>query len=359
MKHGRPRVGIALDSGGAKGAAHVGVLDVLIENDIPIDSVAGSSAGAFVGAMYATGTLERFKAIIDSLTWRESLSYYVDPVFPLSGLLAGKRARAFVQDIVGDVNIEDLKISFTAVATDLLSGETVAIDTGPLVDAVMASVSMPGIFKPVVLMDRLLTDGGVTDPLPLDILKRSAPDITIAVNLHPNMPNRYDQFQKKALITEQKQEPEDEELSSWIIDRVVRVIRSQRIMDNLTPLAKGIARKLGREGSGDVDLAGLLKEQLSLSKDKLSSLLKGSFTDRPRQPSLNIFEILTAATNIQQYQKNRLMLAHEPPDVLIEPEVGSIMSLEFVRCKEAIDAGRRSALSKLPQIKTLLQTTRH
>jgi len=354
MKHRRPRVGIALDSGGAKGAAHVGVLDVLIENDIPIDIIAGSSAGAFAGALYATGTLEKFKAIIDSITWRESLSYYVDPVFPLSGLLAGKRARTFVHDIVGDVKIEDLAPTFTAVATDLLSGETVAIDTGPLVDAVMASVSMPGIFKPVVLMDRLLTDGGVTDPLPLDILKRSSPDIIIAVNLHPSMPNRYDQNQKKALIREQKQQIEDEDLPSWIIDRVVKVIRSQKIMDNLTPLAKGIAKKLGRDGSGDVDLAGILNEQLSLSKDKLSSLLQGSFIDRPKQPSMNIFEILTAATNIQQYQKNRLMLAHEPPDVLIEPEVGSIMSLEFVRSKEAIDAGRRSAISMLPHIKKLL-----
>jgi len=305
--------------------------------------------------MYATGTLEKCKAIINSITWRESLSYYVDPVFPFSGLLAGKRARAFVQDIVGSVNIEDLGISFTAVATDLLSGETVAINSGPLVDAVMASVSMPGIFKPVVLMDRLLTDGGVTDPLPLDVLKRSSPDITIAVNLHPSMPNRYDQGQKKDLIREQKQQPEDEELSSWIIDRVVKVIRSQKIMDNLAPLAKGIAKKLGRDNADDLDLAGILNEQLSLSKDKLNSLLQGSFMDRPKQPSMNIFEILTAATNIQQYQKNRLMLAYEPPDILIEPEVGSILSLEFVRCAEAIDAGRRSATRMLPQIKALLE----
>jgi len=73
---------------------------------------------------------------------------------------------------------------------------------------------------------------------------------------------------------------------------------------------------------------------------------------------MNIFEILTAATNIQQFQKNRLMLTHEPPDILIEPEVGSILSLEFVRCREAIDAGRRSALNVLPQIKALLRTDR-
>lgn len=113
--------------------------------------------------------MDRVKAVLQGLTWRESLGYYVDPVLPLSGLLAGKRARAFIKDMVGDVRIEDLPMTFIAVATDLLSGETVSIDTGPLVDAIMASISMPGIFKPVVHMDRLLTDGGVTDPLPLDI----------------------------------------------------------------------------------------------------------------------------------------------------------------------------------------------
>ena len=324
MKHRRPRVGIALDSGGAKGAAHIGVMDVLLENGIPIDIIAGSSAGAFAGALYATGTADKFKAIIDTLTWRESLSYYVDPVFPLSGLLAGRRARSFIHELVGDVQIEDLALKFTAVATDLLSGETVPIDSGPLVDAIMASVAMPGIFKPVVHMDRLLTDGGVTDPLPLDILKRSAPDITIAVNLHPRMPNRYDLGQKKAIIRDQKNQlDQDEDLSAWIIDRVVKVIRSQKILD----------------------------------MDKLGVLLEKSFIAKPKPLTMNIFEILVASTNIQQYQKNRLMLAHENPDILIEPDVSTISSLEFIRAKEAIAEGRRTAMAALPQIKTLLHSS--
>lgn len=345
-----------MDSGGAKGAAHIGVMDVLLENGIPIDSLAGSSAGAFAGALYATGTADKFKSIIDTLTWRESLSYYVDPVFPLSGLLAGKRARSFIQDIVGDVNIEDLDLKFTAVATDLLSGETVAIDSGPLVDAIMASVAMPGIFKPVVLMDRLLTDGGVTDPLPLDILKTSSPDITIAVNLHPRMPKRFDQRQKKAVVREQKSE-QDEDLPSWIIDHVVKIIRSQKILDTVSPLAKGLINKLGNDSANGTDLATIIYEQLMSSKDKLGVLLQKSFTDKPKPLSLNIFEILTASTNIQQYQKNRLMLAHEKPDILIEPDVGEIMSLEFIRAKEAIDEGRRAALAVLPQIKALLHAS--
>jgi NTE family protein len=355
MQSNRPLVGIALDSGGAKGAAHIGVLDVLIENGIPIANIVGSSAGAFAGALFATGTAQKFKDIIETLTWRESLSYYVDPVFPLSGLLAGKRARTFIHDIVGDVNIEDLPIKFTAVATDLLSGETVAIDRGPLVDAIMASVAMPGIFKPVVHMERLLTDGGVTDPLPLDILKRTSPDITIAVNLHPRMPNPYSQRQKKAIISEQKKQLEQEDdLPSWVIDRISKILHSQKIIEGVTPLIKGIINKLGPESLKEIDLVNALNEQLSLSKDKLGAILENGFLLKKKPLSMNIFDIMVASTNIQQYQKNRLMLAHENPDILIEPDVTEISSLEFMRANEAVAEGRNKALAALPQIKSIL-----
>ena len=204
MQTRSPKVGIALDSGGAKGGAHLGVMDVLIENQVPLELIVGSSAGAFAGALYAARRVEALKEIIEDLTLRESLGYYMDPVFPISGLLAGKRARSFIHNIVGDVMIEELPVRFVAVATDLLSGETVAIDHGPLVDAVMASVSMPGIFKPVVHMNRLLTDGGVSDPLPLDVLKRYTPEITIACNLHPHLARRLSQTQKNAIIEAEK-----------------------------------------------------------------------------------------------------------------------------------------------------------
>jgi NTE family protein len=357
MKKRRPRIGIALDSGGAKGGAHIGVMDVLQENGIPIDIIVGTSAGAFAGALFATGTVDKIKDIVQDITWRESLSYYVDPVFPTSGLLAGKRAKSFIQDIMGDILIEDLPIKFIAVATDLLSGETIAIDRGSLVDAIMASISMPGIFKPVVHMQRLLTDGGVTDPLPLDVLKRYSPDITIAVNLHPRMPDRFDPIQKKAIIREQKKQiGKDEDLTSWIIDRMVKIMRAQRILDEVRPFAQSILKKFGTENIMDMDLVAMLHDQLNLSKDKISVLFENSFAKKDNAQFMNIFDIMSTATNIQQYQKNKLMLAHENPDVLIEPDVTGIGSLDFMRAKETIAEGRNKALEALPMIQALLKT---
>jgi NTE family protein len=125
MSQRQPKVGIALDSGGAMGGAHIGVLEVLAENGIPIHIVTGSSAGAAVGAFYAAGKLDTFKQLITDLSFIASLSYYADPVFPTSGLLAGNRARRFFRGIVGEILIEDLPLTYIAVATDLLTGETV------------------------------------------------------------------------------------------------------------------------------------------------------------------------------------------------------------------------------------------
>jgi NTE family protein len=147
MARGRPLIGIALDSGGAMGGAHVGVLEVLDENGLTPEIIVGASAGAAVGAIYAAGRLAEFKSLITDMSFIKSLSLYVDPVFPYSGLLAGKKARTFIESLTGDILIEDLPVRYVAVATDLLSGETVAVDRGSLTDAVLASISIPGIFS--------------------------------------------------------------------------------------------------------------------------------------------------------------------------------------------------------------------
>jgi NTE family protein len=347
VKKKRPSVGIALDTGGAKGGAHIGVMDVLVENGVPVDIVVGSSAGAVVGALYATGSLGKIKTVVRDLTLRESLGYYVDPVFPRSGFLAGKKARTFFHSILGDVKIEDLPIRFAAVATDLHTGETVVIDRGLLVDAVMASISLPGIFKPVIHMDRLLTDGGVTDPLPLDVLKRYAPDITIAVNLHPRMPDRFDNVRRKAILREERKVLEkDVDVPSWIMERVSAMSRSGIIQNGIAPLARNIFRRLNGNAIRDSYFVEVLREQF------------GGGTKKPAPPRphvLNIFDVLLASANIQQYQKNKLILAHESHDVLIAPDVTDISSLEFSRVEEAIAEGRRKAAEAIGPIRTLLK----
>ncbi|MEA3223682.1 MAG: patatin-like phospholipase family protein [Thermodesulfobacteriota bacterium] len=356
-----PLIGIALDSGGARGGAHIGVLDVFNEHNIPLDLVVGSSAGAFVGALYAAGKIDIIKDIMNDMSWMESLGFYLDPVFPISGLLAGRRARVFIKDIVGDITIEELPIRFVAVATDLLTGETVAIDKGPLVDAIIASISMPGIFKPVIYMGRLLTDGGVSEPLPLDVLKSYAPRITIACNLHPRLSDRFKPGQKKAIIKTQMISDQEDDIASWIISRMIDVIKSQRMLDNIMPAVKNFAGKIGNTYTGrplkmkGIDPVALLQNQLNLSKDKVTRLVENSFAKKGKKASLNIFEIMAISTDIQQYQKNRLMLCNEKPDVLISPDVTYIGSLEFTKAQEAIKEGRDKAIKAIPGIKALLE----
>jgi NTE family protein len=353
------KVGIALDSGGAMGGAHIGVLEVLAENKIPIDIIVGSSAGAAVGAFFAAGKLDTFKQLITDLSFIASLSYYADPVFPTSGLLAGNRARRFLQGIVGEILIEDLPLTYIAVATDLLTGETVPINNGLLSDAVMASISMPGIFRPVVHMGRLLSDGGVSDPLPLDVLRSYSPDITIACNLHTKVPARFSSAKRRNIIRrEQTVQESEEDLALGIIERLTNLVEPRKIMESVSPRATEWINKLNLPGTiSEIEFDALktLRDQLALSREKLNVLFRKNLPKKSEGNTLNIFEILASATNIQQYQKNRLMLRYEPPDVLIEPDVMSIGSLEFTKGSLTIEEGRSKALEAVPKIKELLK----
>ncbi len=362
MASKNPHIGLALDSGGAMGGAHVGVLEVLDENSIPLDIIVGSSAGAAIGAFYAAGKLQDFKRLITDLSFIHSLSYYVDPVFPTSGLLAGSRAYKFIQSIVGDVLIEDLPITFIAVATDLLTGETVAIDKGPLADGVMASIAIPGVFRPVVHMGRLLIDGGVSDPLPLDILKAHSPDISIACNLHPHMPSRYSSNKRRDIIkAEQMASAGEEDLASGMIERVAGLLRTQTIHTGLKPLAENILKLVNiprAKKALEIDLAKTLKEHLIASKQKLNEIISKPFLTMGSEQRLNIIEILLSATNIQQYQKNRLMLRYEPPDILVEPDVVDIGALEFTKGASAIGEGRNKAQDAIPEILRMIKEKR-
>jgi NTE family protein len=348
----RPTIGIALDSGGARGGAHLGILEVLHENGINIDIIAGSSAGAFSGAIYATGTKGKFLEVLKGMKWQDALSYYVDPVFPASSLLGGKRARTFITRILGDVLIENLPLKYAAVTTDLISGDTYVLDKGLLVDAVMASASMPGIFKPVVHGDRLLTDGGVSDPLPLDVLRSYSPDITIAVNLHATNTSRYNAGQQKALILDEAEQA-DSGYQDVLYESLSKMSTRQWLADNIKPITKSLRRKVDPDANIKMDFIEKIKDQFNFN---MKNLLENSFSSVGKY--MNIFDVLNSSTNIQQYQKNRLMLKYEKPDILMEPDVAIIGSLEFTRTREAIEEGRRCAIKALPEIKDLISKKR-
>lgn len=181
MTEKRPKIGLALGAGSARGIAHMGVLRVLKRYRVPIDYIAGCSIGAMVGGLYAAGMkldfMIGFATELQSRTW-------VDLGLPRRGLIAGKKVETMLRLLTKERNIEDLPTPFAAVATDIERGEAVEISSGPLFQAIRASISIPVVFRPYKLGGRLLVDGGVVDRVPVSLVKKMGADIVIAVDVN-------------------------------------------------------------------------------------------------------------------------------------------------------------------------------
>jgi NTE family protein len=187
----RKKVGLALSGGAARGLAHVGVLEVLKKEGIPIDMIAGTSAGAVIGAIYAWNqdTSHIKKAALEP-GWKK-FAPLIDPSLPKTGFIKGKKIRDLLASYVGgDIKFSNLKIPFACVATDIDTGEEVVIDRGSVPEALRASISIPGIFTVVKREGRYLVDGGLTTPVPVSVVKRMGADFVIAVNVTPYSINR-------------------------------------------------------------------------------------------------------------------------------------------------------------------------
>jgi NTE family protein len=179
---GRPKIGLALGSGGPRGLAHIGVIKILEKNNIPIDFIAGSSIGAMIGGFYAsTKDIQEVEKIALGTDWKLALSI-LDPSFR-QGLLGGDKAKGFIKDHLHAKNFKDFKIPFSAVATDLKNGNAVVLDEGDAVSAIRASISMPLVFKPMERGRALLADGGLSLPVPVEVVRNMGAELIIAVNL--------------------------------------------------------------------------------------------------------------------------------------------------------------------------------
>ncbi len=175
-------VSLVLGIGGARGLAHIGVIQWLNENGYDIRSIAGSSMGALIGGIYAANKLEVYTEWVLALE-RLHVVRLLDPAFGRSGLFKGERIIGVLRELIGDVNIEDLPVSFTAVATDFESGEEVWLRKGKLFDAIRASIATPFIFTPFDYGGRTLLDGGLVNPVPIGPTQDDPTTLTIAVNL--------------------------------------------------------------------------------------------------------------------------------------------------------------------------------
>ena len=298
---GRKRLGLALGAGGARGIAHAGVLFGLEEAGIAVDAIAGTSIGALVGALWATGQLEVFERDLRG-TELADLVRYLDPVWPRSGLLSGDRATEYLRSLVGDWRIEDLPIPYAAVAVDLVSGEEVWIRSGKLLDAIRASISLPGILVPVRQGARFLVDGAIRNPVPVSALEPLGVDVRVAVNLH-----------------------------------------SQPVRE-LEPRAR---RRPMVSRLGDAFENGLAR---------LRRRPRATGEPEPEEPvGPNLVEIITASMSVLEHEIARHRLAREPVDVVLTPDVRGIRSFEFHKAARAVTAGRKELEAKLPEIRAALR----
>ncbi|HOT47272.1 MAG TPA: patatin-like phospholipase family protein [Spirochaetota bacterium] len=296
------KVGLALGSGGAKGLAHVAVIEFLESMDIPIDYIAGSSIGAVIGALHGMGSMGRFKEDIMKFTFREMIGY-MDPMVPRSGIIQGKGFVKFMERYIPrDAKIEDLKTPLAVLATDYATGSSVIFRKGNVLEALRASVSIPGVLVPVRYGKTILIDGGVANPLPINIVRSMGAGITIAVNLHPRL--------KKRGLKHFAAVPDD---------------GSGQADDARVLLPAGD----GSSSSGGGRWFAAIEQWLKSGRDAGS--------DKDRMP--NILEIMAGSVDIMEYVNTALLLRYNAPTVLIEPDVTDVQTLDFVDAKKIINEG--------------------
>jgi NTE family protein len=167
--------------------AHIGVIEVLEREKIHIDMIAGTSAGAVIGAFFAQGkNANDMKKLARNWNWKQR-AQIIDLSLHKSGFIAGKKVKKFLRSIIGDIDFRDLRLPFACVATDITTGDEVVINQGSVLEAVRASISMPILFTPVKWQGRYLVDGGLVDPVPVNVLKDMGADFIIAVNVTPRI----------------------------------------------------------------------------------------------------------------------------------------------------------------------------
>jgi len=293
---GKPRdsitVSLVLGSGGARGLAHIGVIEWLTENDYRIESIAGASMGALVGGIYAAGKLDAYKEWVCALEKSDVLRF-LDLAFSTGGLFKGDRIIETLKDMVGEHDIEDLPINYTAVATDIERQREVWLNKGPLFDAIRASIAVPSIFTPHHYHGMHLLDGGLLNPVPIAPTFQDRTDLTIAVDLN---------------ATQRK--------------------RKQ-------PEAAHAAQPSGQ----DEGYRAKIKQFL----DSVQEGLRG-----PPKSDLGLFELLNRSYETMQNAISAVKLASYAPDVVVPIPRETCGFYEFYRAKELIAVGYANAAAVIP-----------
>ena len=318
------KIGLALGSGSARGLAHVGVIMALEAYNIPIDIITGSSIGSVIGSLYASGaTVRQLEEVALSIKKSKTL-FLIDPVFPHSGLISGDRIEKMLNQFgIKDKTFDDLKIPFAAVATDVESGAEVILNQGKVIDAVRASISIPGIFTPVKYQDYYLVDGGVVDPVPVDVVKMMGADIIIAVNLAKISPyNAVLMVDKETGLLKEVENLEDLRINIGENPK----FKDTKDTEEITPLVD--------------EEKGFLKQTIEQVKSKFEGP--------------NLIEIINQSTDIMGAKITDQSL--EGADVIIVPfGMKEIDLFDFDEAEMLIKGGIMAGLINIPEIKRVIK----
>jgi NTE family protein len=321
------KIGLALGSGAARGLSHIGVIKALQEKSIPIDLITGTSIGALVGACFAKhGSIGEFEQLILNINWRKLVGL-IDFNFVLmqKGFVRGRRVNEFLRTIIGDIQFKDLKIPLAVIAADVNTGEQVVIKKGSVVEAVRASISLPGAFVAAKKDNRFLIDGGVVNPVPVDIAKEMratfviACDVTGASQKMENINKRKDALQRKNSSAEKRKNS---------VKKIV-LIKLNAQIDSFVKENTVLQNKFRQ-----------LRERLELFKP---NILRDVDKDAP-----SMFYTVAQAIYSMQYKIVQSQL--KDADIVIRPDTGNINTFDFNRSAEAISAGYKATKKALKKL---------
>ncbi len=296
----KPKIGLALGSGGARGWSHIGVIRALEDMGIRPDMVAGTSMGALVGAAYVGGQLDALEEWARSIT-ATKLARMVDVNLTSGGLVEAKQVDRFFHGLDMPANIEDQKIPYMAIATDMRSGREVWLKKGPIVDAMRASIALPGIISPKHLDGRWLLDGGLTNPLPVSACRAMGAEVIIAINPEAK---KYDRMWKP------------------------------------TPPRKNESWEA-------------VKSALSLPLRSAFNVFNNTDKKAPQRPP-NYFDVVSTAIDVMVDRVRRSRLIGDPPHILLDVRLDNFTVLDLNRAAEAIEEGHATVQRAAPLIRDIL-----
>jgi len=329
-----PKIGIAFGSGVARGWSHIGVLRRLREHGLEPDIISGTSIGALVGGCYAAGKLDELEDFARSLSGR-GIFKFMDIRFNGSALFGGTKLVSRMQEHLEDRTIEGLNKKFVAVATDMNTGHEVWLKNGSLIEAIRASYALPGVFEPVLNDGRWLIDGALVNPVPISVCRAFDARLVIAVNLN------LDAFGMSSALNYLRLEEEMEAQREQEEERARELMEAEEEEFFEDDEDGRSVRQM---------IAGRLRRIRNSDRTLLQQLFK-----REAKAGPGLTTVMTSSLNIVQDRLTRARMAADPPDIVIEPDVGHINLVDFDKADELITRGAEAADRAMPFIERALE----